>query len=151
MLKCTCFSGHPLLICNCISYYILHTCFYICGHLYYLCFRPLLTDIFLCFRPLLSDIFSCFQATKYKCRSGNNKCDVSLANRRSCQACRYSTSRFASLKTIRFRKLHTAFYERWCTPHSFLATCVFLISSLSMWLFVSHHTINSILLRILPC
>lgn len=30
-----------------------------------------------------------FQATKYKCRAGNNQCDVSLANRRSCQACRY--------------------------------------------------------------
>ena len=31
---------------------------------------------------------SILQATKYKCRSGTTKCDVSLANRRSCQACR---------------------------------------------------------------
>jgi len=29
------------------------------------------------------------KATRYKCRSGSNQCDVSLANRRSCQACRY--------------------------------------------------------------
>ena len=32
------------------------------------------------------------QATKYKCRAGNNQCDVSLANRRSCQACRWAAS-----------------------------------------------------------
>ena len=39
-----------------------------------------------------------FQATKYKCRAGNNQCDVSLANRRSCQACRYKKCVAAGMK-----------------------------------------------------
>ena len=38
------------------------------------------------------------QATKYKCRAGNNQCDVSLANRRSCQACRYKKCVAAGMK-----------------------------------------------------
>ena len=41
---------------------------------------------------------SIFQATKYKCRAGNNQCDVSLANRRSCQACRYKKCVGAGMK-----------------------------------------------------
>merc|ERR1719348_1420490 len=38
------------------------------------------------------------KATKYKCRAGNNQCDVSLANRRSCQACRYKKCVGAGMK-----------------------------------------------------
>ena len=38
------------------------------------------------------------QATKYKCRAGNSQCDVSLANRRSCQACRYKKCVAAGMK-----------------------------------------------------
>merc|ERR1719461_96381 len=38
------------------------------------------------------------KATKYKCRAGNNQCDVSLANRRSCQACRYKKCVAAGMK-----------------------------------------------------
>ena len=41
---------------------------------------------------------STLQATKYKCRAGNNQCDVSLANRRSCQACRYKKCVGAGMK-----------------------------------------------------
>jgi len=45
----------------------------------------------------VTSIFVC-QATKYKCRSGTTKCDVSLANRRSCQACRYKKCIAAGMK-----------------------------------------------------
>ena len=38
------------------------------------------------------------QVTKYKCRSGSGQCDVSLANRRSCQACRYKRCIGAGMK-----------------------------------------------------
>lgn len=38
------------------------------------------------------------KAAKYKCRSGSNRCDVSLANRRSCQACRYKKCVAAGMK-----------------------------------------------------
>jgi len=36
--------------------------------------------------------------TKYTCRSGTGTCDVSLANRRSCQACRYKKCIAAGMK-----------------------------------------------------
>jgi len=39
-----------------------------------------------------------WRATKYKCRSGTTRCDVSLANRRSCQACRYKKCIAAGMK-----------------------------------------------------
>ena len=38
------------------------------------------------------------QVTKYTCRSGTGQCDVSLANRRSCQACRYKKCVAAGMK-----------------------------------------------------
>ena len=38
------------------------------------------------------------QVTKYTCRSGTGQCDVSLANRRSCQACRYKKCIAAGMK-----------------------------------------------------
>ena len=41
------------------------------------------------------------QATKYKCRSGTTKCDVSLANRRSCQACRSQSQSLEILRCLR--------------------------------------------------
>merc|ERR1712241_1018124 len=38
------------------------------------------------------------KVTKYSCRSGTGQCDVSLANRRSCQACRYKKCIAAGMK-----------------------------------------------------